>query len=248
MTARTVTLDIETSPNLADVWSIWNVNVSLSQLRATSEIIGVGYKWLGEPKTYFVSDFHDGHTTMLEHIHAVLSEADVVITYNGDSFDLKHLNRAFWLAGMAPPSPSKSVDLYKIVKRRFRFTSFKLDHVSQQLGIGKKVSHSGHDLWVRCMAGDATAWQKMAVYCKGDVRLTEKLYEKVKPWALNLPHQALFGPDSELACPRCGSTKLQKRGYKGVQFQTYQQYQCQACKGWLRGTEILGRAGGTRAL
>lgn len=248
MNARTVTLDIETSPNLADVWGLWNVNVGLSQLRATSEVMGVGYKWLGEPKVYFPSDYHTGHEAMLKEIWGVLDEADCVITYNGDSFDLKHLRRAFLLADMNPPSPVKSIDLLKIVRKNFRFSSNKLDHVAQQLGIGKKVSHSGHELWTKCMAGDERAWQKMRIYCMGDVRLTEKLYTKVEPWASSLPHQGLFSPNDELACPRCGSTRLQRRGQKAVQFQVYPQYQCQKCKGWLRGTEILDRAGGTRAL
>lgn len=247
MNARIVTLDIETSPNLAHVWSLWNVNVGLSQLQQTSEVLGVGYKWHGKSAVHFPSDFHTGHDEMLREVHAVLDEADIVVTYNGDSFDLKHLNRAFLLAGMAPPSPFKSVDLYKVVKRKFRFTSNKLDHVAQQLGIGKKVGHEGHALWVKCLAGDEVAWRRMRTYCMGDVRLTERLYDKLMAWS-NGPHAGLFTEAEGMVCPRCGSSKLHRRGNKAVMFQIYQQYQCLSCKGWLRGTEILGRAEGTRLL
>ena len=64
-----------------------------------------------------------GKKKMLKEIHAMLDEADVVVTFNGDKFDLKILNQEFLMAGLGPASPYKSVDLYKVVKRKFRFTS-----------------------------------------------------------------------------------------------------------------------------
>jgi hypothetical protein len=249
MTARILTLDIETSPALADVWKLWDNNVALNQLREVTHVIGVGYKWLGERQVHFTSDHAPGHAEMVREAWQVLDDCDVVVHFNGTTFDIPHLHREFLLAGLTPPSPFKQVDLLRVVKKNFRFLSNKLDHVSQQLGIGHKVHHSGHSLWVKCMAGDEAAWKKMETYCKGDVRLTEKLYERLLPWASTLPHQGLFVEDAdEPICPRCGSTKLQKRGTKAVQFQTYQQFNCGNCGGWLRGTEILGRAGSTRAL
>ena len=60
--------------------------------------------------------------------------------------------------------------------------SISLDHISQELGIGKKTSHQGFDLWQKCMADDVTAWKLMKKYNINDVKLTEELYEKVKPW------------------------------------------------------------------
>ncbi len=54
---------------------------------------------------------------------------------------------------MFPPAPFKEIDLLTVAKGRFRFVSNKLDYVAQQLGLGKKTEHSGHELWVQCMAG-----------------------------------------------------------------------------------------------
>ena len=81
--------------------------------------------------------------------HDLLSEADVVVHYNGDKFDLPHLNREFVESGLGPPAPYASIDLLKTVKRKFRFPSNKLDYVVQKLRLGAKVSTGGYDLSAR---------------------------------------------------------------------------------------------------
>ena len=49
-------------------------------------------------------------------IHQLMDEADVMVGWNSAAFDRKHLNREFLQAGMTPPSPSREVDLMKVVK------------------------------------------------------------------------------------------------------------------------------------
>lgn len=58
---KVLTLDIETSPNLAHVWSLWKQNVSLSQLMQSGQVICFAAKWHDKPKVTFHSDHHDGH-------------------------------------------------------------------------------------------------------------------------------------------------------------------------------------------
>jgi uncharacterized protein YprB with RNaseH-like and TPR domain len=175
-------LDIETSPALADVWKLWDNNVSLSQLREVTRVIAVGAKWKGAKKVTFVSDFHTGHLDMVCEIHEMWDAADVLVHYNGDSFDLKHLRREFLLADLNPPAPAQSVDLLKVVKKEFRFISNKLDHVAQQLGLGAKVAHEGHKLWIQCLQDDPKAWGRMKKYCVQDVNLTDSLHDRLAPW------------------------------------------------------------------
>ena len=189
---RILTLDIENSPNLAHVWSLFNQNVSLSQLQDTAKVISVAAKWYGDKEVLFFSDHHNGHTEMIHQIHRLVSEADLIVGYNSQGFDMKHLNREFILAGLNPPAPYKNVDLLQTVRKQFKFASGKLDHVSQQLGLGKKTSHAGHDLWVRCMKGEDAAWDKMRTYNKQDVVLTEKLYDRLRAWIPNHPHISMF--------------------------------------------------------
>lgn len=236
---KTLILDIETSPNVAHVWGLFKQNVSLSQLRETGQVLSFAAKWHGAPGVLFYSDFHDGHETMVRAAHGLLMEADAVVHYNGTTFDMPWLRREFILADLPPTSPVKNIDLLRVVQKQFRFTSNKLDHISQQLGFGAKVTHTGHDLWVRCLNGDEKAWALMRRYNIGDVRITEKVYDRLLPWIQGHPHKGLYDNATEEVCQRCGSNDLRKEGFAYTALGKFQQYQCRKCKGWMRAGKRL---------
>lgn len=166
-------------------------------------------------------------------IHKLLDEADAVCHFNGAKFDIPVLNKEFLIHGLNPPAPFKQIDLYQTCKRRFKFASNRLDFVSKVLGIGAKVEHKGMELWAGCMAGDATSWKTMEAYNKQDVRLTEKLYERLLPWIQNHPNAAVYGGEKR-CCPNCGSTKLQARGEQVTTTLVYTRLQCRSCGKWSR--------------
>lgn len=233
---KTLVVDIETSPALADVWRLWDENVSLAQLREASEVIAVGMKWTDQREVAFYSTFHDGKMQMLDAVHDALSAADAVIHYNGSTFDIPHLNREFLLGVYNPPAPFVEIDLLRTVKKRFRFMSNKLDHVCDQLGLGRKIKHEGHELWVKCLSGDPAAWERMRKYNIRDVVLTDKLYRKMLPWVVGHPSVPLHDDIPGDACPKCGSQKLQKRGYAMTAVGKFQRFQCQGCGAWSKAT------------
>ena len=111
MSPKILTLDCETSPNIADVWGLWQQNVSLNQLRESTRMISFAAKWLGKPRVEFYSEFHNGRVEMIHRAHEMCNEADVMIHYNGRTFDVPHLNREFIENGFAPPSPFQQIDL-----------------------------------------------------------------------------------------------------------------------------------------
>src|SRR6478752_6173831 len=102
---RILTIDIETSPNLAHVWQLWQQNVSLSQLQKAGEVMCFAAKWYGTEEVEYYSTFHDGKSEMLAEAYRLLEEADVVVHYNGVRFDIPHLNREFLEIGQTPPAP-----------------------------------------------------------------------------------------------------------------------------------------------
>jgi DNA polymerase elongation subunit (family B) len=228
-------LDIETSPNLAHVWGLWQQNVSINQLVNSTEVICFGARWYGQRKVHFSSVHHDGKAEMLKAIHELLDEADAVVGWNSAGFDMKHLRREFIENDMLPPSPSKDIDLMKVARQQFKFPSNKLDYVSQKLGVGKKVKHSGFELWINCMAGDEKSWREMKKYQIQDVNLLVDLYEKFLPWIKVHPTHVSEG----LSCTNCGSGNLHARGLARTSTSVYQRYQCQGCGKWLRGTKTL---------
>lgn len=240
-TLKVLTLDIETAPNLAHVWALWKQDIPPSMLVEVGGVIAFAAKWLGEKPVMFYSDFHDGHEAMIARAHQLIDEADVIIHYNGTSFDMKHLNREFLLAGLPPPSPVHEIDLFKVVKQRFRFVSNRLNSVVKELGIGQKATHTGFDLWKRCMAGDEKAWATMRRYNKRDVVITERLYLRVRPWVKTHPHVRVDDQGPRPTCGRCGSQRLQRRGVATTTLGTFQRFQCQSCGGWSRGGSAITR-------
>lgn len=175
-------LDIETTPIKAYVWGLWDQNVSIDQIIEPTEMLCFGARWLGSKKVIFKSVHHDGKQAMLDELHKLMDEADVLVGWNSAAFDHKHINREFLENGMQPPSPVKDLDLMSVTKANFQFPSNKLDYVAQRLGVGAKVKHSGFSLWIRCMEGDTKAWAEMKKYQVQDVNLLIDLYYELLPW------------------------------------------------------------------
>ena len=233
-------LDIETSPNTAHVWGLWQQNVSINQLMESSYVLCYAAKWLGEEDIYFDSVHQSKPKPMLKGIHGLLDEADAVIHYNGTKFDIPTLNKEFLLSKLLPPSPYKQIDLLRVVRSNFRFPSNKLDYVSQRLNLGSQHAHEGHSLWVKCMNGDKDAWKRMEEYNIQDVVLLESLYNELLPWIKNAPNRNLY--QDIAGCPTCGSSNLQKRGTAISTTGSYQRYQCKSCGSWSQGTKSIKKS------
>jgi len=227
-------LDIETAPNVAYVWGLFDQNIAHDQVEASSYILCWSAKWLGH-STMLHKSTKD--VDMLYTIHNLLDVADVVVHYNGAKFDIPTLNKEFVKAGMLPPSPYKQVDLLRICRQAFRFESNKLAAIVKALGLGQKMAHHGFELWVGCMKGDKQAWKVMKRYNQMDVTLLERLYHRLLPWIAKHPSTALG-----LACPKCGSTKTQRRGEQVALTRSYTRYQCQSCGGWFRSNKAVKAA------
>jgi len=230
-------LDIETAPNQAYVWGLWDQNVGLSQLISPSYTLCWAAKWYGEEEVFFDSIHRNNKETMLKNIWKLLDEADAVVHYNGIRFDIPILNAEFLVAKMPPPSPYKQIDLLRTVKSQLRLPSNKLDYVSKVLNIGQKVK-TDFDLWKDVMNNVPAAWKAMEVYNIQDVNLLEQAYDRLKPWIPHHPNVGLYQEDREV-CPKCGGKHIQKRGTYPTVASLYQRYRCSDCKTWFRGTHPL---------
>lgn len=238
-------LDIETSPNSAYVWGLWDQNVGLSQLIDSSETLCWSAKWYGSDEVLFQGINRTSRTRMVRAIHSLINRADIIVHYNGSRFDLPTLNKEFLLYGLPPPAPVKQIDLLRVVKKQFRFPSNKLDYVAQALKLGSKQPTT-FKLWVNCMNGDAEAWEVMEEYNKQDVLLLERLYERLKPWIKHPINRSLDPANDGLVCPACGSDKYQKRGFYFTASCKYQRYCCKDCSAWFRDTKSIAPRSGEK--
>ena len=232
MQNKILILDIETKPAQAYIWRAYGEqNIGVEQIIDAGAIICVGLKWLGERETLLYSEWEHGTVEMLRQVHLAMSEADAVITYNGDKFDLPKMQGEVLLVGLGPTPPVTSIDVVKAV-RKFGFFVNRLAFIGPFLGVGAKIKHEGFDLWVKVMEGNQPAQRRMARYCKQDVKLLEKLYLKVRPFINSHPH---MGNTKGHECGACGSNQVQSRGYRRTKAFRIQRLQCQTCGSWQDG-------------
>jgi len=245
---RILVFDIETAPMKQYIWSLWQKFNGLDMNISEWYCLSYAAKWMGEDHVYYEDlrgnvDSEDD-TEILKGIHALLCEADVVITQNGNSFDIKKLNARFLLQGFDKPTPFKKIDTLLIAKKEFGFTSNKLEWMTDKINKKyKKLKHgkfAGFELWKQCLAENTEAWEEMEMYNKYDVLSLEELYMAIRGWDSKHLNLNLFNEGEEMACNVCCSTDLTKNGFARTNLSKFQSYKCNNCgKPDLRGRDNL---------
>lgn len=238
MTAKIVYYDIETTPNIVYTWGAgWEEKVI--EVIQPWYMISFAYRWEGEPakNTQCViltpeEAIAGDDRRVVEALRDVLDEADIAVAHNGDRFDMKKFNARLVKHGLTPPQPYRTIDTLKVARGNFMFNSNKLDDLGEYLEVGRKVKHTGFELWKQCMAGDPKALDLMAKYNIGDITLLRDVYMKLRPFMKTHPNLALYGNVS--SCPKCGahSTHLRSRGYRYTNLTKKQTWFCTSCGGW----------------
>lgn len=228
---RIILYDLETSLQAVAVFQLAkNDWIAPENILTERYIICASWKVLGEDKVHSVATYDGDDRKVVETLHKVLSEADAVITHNGDSFDNKYVRTRILFHGLDPLPPITSIDTYKVAKNKFMFNSNKLDYLGKYLGVGQKIKTS-YGMWLDVLRGSREAVDKMVKYNKQDVILLEKVFNKLRPYIDSHINRELFGLEG---CPRCGSKKVQSRGFHRAISRVYRRFQCQACGGWFR--------------
>lgn len=230
---KILVLDVETKPSLVYSFQAYDANFSPEHVVSAGGLLCLAAKWLGEKEVFFFSEWTHSKTEMLNGIHALLDEADAVLTYNGDKFDLPILQGEFVANGFKPHAPVTSIDVLKTV-RKFKFFMSRLAFVGPLLKVGDKIKHEGFDLWKSVMAGDPKAQAKMEKYNVQDVHLLEKLYNRVRPFIRNHPHLG----ETKSECGACGSNHVQFRGWRRTKAFKIRRTQCQDCGSWSDGAKV----------
>lgn len=226
--------DIETRPAKSYHWRMFKENISVEQLIEPSSILCVGMKWFGESTVEVVSVWDMSEEEMLRYVHSKIMEADAVVGKNSIKFDLPHLKTWFLKYDLDPLPALTHVDLEKVARWNFKFQSNKLEYIVEFLELGHKMDTNGFKLWKEVMEGDERAQAKMKRYCARDVRITDKLYRRMRGWISD--HPALRSIGSE-ACPACGGRKTKKDGVRYTKCYHIQRHKClnPKCRSWFSG-------------
>lgn len=240
---KIVTLDIETAPLESYHWGLWDQNIGLEQINTEWTILSFSAKWLGKPRVHYYDTGGRGKSKvrddydLLKRLWDILNTADIVVAQNGQAFDIKKINSRLLMMGFRPYSPIKIIDTMLVAKKHFAFTSNKLKWMSKHLTVTEKSEHKkfpGFELWLECLKDNPEAWAEMRKYNCIDTRATEELYLKVRPWIEGHPNVAAYAEHEDMACPKCGSTHLRRKGTALTQYGRYNRYQCVECGGWSR--------------
>lgn len=239
---RIALFDIETSPNLSWIWGHYEQNAIETEV--PWHLLSFAYKWLGEKrtKTHALPDYpafkkdREDDKDLAKELWRVLDEADIVVAHNGDKFDIKKTYTRFLIHGIKPPAPFKSIDTLKLARKHFGFNSNRLNDLGKALGIGRKLPNTGFTLWKACMEGDPKAWKLMRRYNARDVELLERFYLRIRPYATGHPNLNVYTDRKD--CTKCGSHRLQRRGFEILKSRKRQKYQCLDCGGWSSGEMV----------
>lgn len=220
--------DIEVSPNISYTWETYETNVI--EFVHEWQLLTIAYQWLDSNKVHVIGncDYTSGtDKEIVEKLWQLFDEADIIIGHNINSFDIKKANARFIHYGLNSPSHYRTVDTMRVYKRYFKDNRNGLDYIAQKHKLGKKLGHTGFEMWKGCMAGDKKAWDLMKKYNKQDVVVTTALYKFLLPWIDNHPNVATILHTN--GCPNCGSENFRSDGIRYANGAQYRRLQCLNC-------------------
>lgn len=206
-------LDIETSPNTVYSWRVGRkIHLDPDNIIEERCIVCVCWKFAGSNKVNSVSwNGRGDNRKIIATILPVLNSADEIVMHNGANFDLPWIKTMALLYGV-PTNPSyKVVDTCVFARKNLYLNSSKLDYLGKFLGVGAKI-HTDFSLWKGVMAGDPKALKRMIEYCKQDVVLLEKVYEKLSICMPASTHTGVLSGGGKWTCPHCGGYNVVKHG------------------------------------
>ncbi|OMC55402.1 hypothetical protein A5747_13495 [Mycobacterium sp. IS-836] len=256
MTAKILTVDIETQRGIAGVFDRFSNYIHEDRILVPTRILCFAAKWRGEDKTIFKAawdedeNYHvipEQYEAMLQVAFDLLDEADFVVTFNGDVFDLQWFQAEFRRLWGRRPAPYRSIDLKKISKKNFSrgLMSQSLNWSARHVLHDEKVKHGGTDLWDDIRYGNRAtrraAQRTMKQYNIHDVKITEDLFENDLPWiGENFALYEDTAGDGEIRCTQCSrpESEMQRRGYQYTTSYKYPRYLC-PCGKWNKGRRML---------
>lgn len=244
--------DIETSYNVGAYFG-GKYKVNINKILRHWHLLCFAYRWYGQDEMGLVSQRQDPNyvpgTENDKHVavrlHRLMTEADIVIAHYGDRFDIPKANSRFLFNGLGPPSPFQSIDTKSESSRHLGEASNSLADLTEHYGLDTKLTHSGFDLWVRCVAGEPAAWDEMEAYNMQDVEALTSWYETIRPFIghngkKKHPNLGHFVRKDGAVCPNCMSERLIVRGWTPHRTQHYEYptMQCKDCGRYSRQTGV----------
>ena len=261
---KALTIDIERLPGQVSVQHrgftidgpVWDLNalkhVIGRRIHADDVIewprtICAAARWYGEEDVMFAAEWEvGGYDAFMRQVWSWVDEADILIGHNMAAFDSKHLMSGWAEMGLPAPSPFKVIDTLKIARGSLNMESNTLDSLAKRLGVESKSDKYDVRVAQAAVNGDREAQARIEDYNRGDIVASEALFDRLRPYARNIPHLGMW-TDDELACPSCGSTMTATGKTVHANVQRYEHLHCDNCGSHARGTTTLKSPTRTRS-
>ena len=261
---KAATLDIERIPGQHTTWHrgqtitgpFWDLNeikgwtgkrIHADDVSEWPRTICAAWKWYDREGVEFAAEWQvGGYDGFMRAVWDVFNEADLIIGHNADRFDARHLMGGWAEMGLPAPSPYKVIDTLKIARGTFAYESNTLDALNKRLGIDAKTDKYDSRVAKAAVAGDKEAQDRIRFYNMGDIAASEALFDRLRPYARNIPHLGMWS-DDEMACPSCGSTMTATGKTVHANVQRYEHLHCPNCGAHARGTTTLKSPTRTRS-
>lgn len=209
------------------------------------------WKWLHEKTIHVVKITDDkkwskknfrNDEIVAKKLHALMTEADVIVAHNGDNFDIKHANTLFRKHGLGPIPQQKSVDTLKVARKYFSFPGNSLDSLAKRFGSKGKNRKPN---WYKMTDGDEKEIDIAARYCKNDVKELEIIFKEMRPYIQNYP-AVKQNPKQPMeiryvgdSCHKCGKGVFKSNGKILRAGARHKRLQCNCCGAWSAGEKII---------
>lgn len=222
--------DIETSPNIGFFWQAgYKKAIPYESIIQERAIICICYKWESEKKVHSLTWDKGCDKKLIEEFNKVLLLADETVAHNGDNFDIKFLYSRLLYHNFVPTYHFNPIDTLKIARQKFRFNSNRLDYLGQYLFGQGKISTS-FSLWKDIVLGNCDkAMNKMVRYCKRDVVLLQKVYNKLSDFTEHKTHVGVLNGLDAWTCPKCGSASVHRIGSRVTKMGRKYRMRCNDC-------------------
>lgn len=239
MSARVLTFDVERLPMRTKDLPVWDMK-GLQYRRLVPDDIArwdrtvcLAYRWKGERRIGFIAEWlPGGRDEFLRRAHELIDEADLLVGHNSKGFDYPHLLGDFTMAGLSRPSPVKHFDTLLTARSNANWPANHLDTLDKRFGNHGKTDKYRVEMAEAAVDGDERQQRLIERYNKGDIRATDRVAKVLLPHATGF-NLGLYEDDPTApVCPRCQSSRLQRRGYLVKQALRYPRFQCQSCGGW----------------
>lgn len=241
---RILILDVERLPGICtqywwDRGDLKNRYIHYETIERQPRTTIVCAKWYDSPDVIELAEWDQGgRKKFLRKVHALMSEADIIVGHNIDNADIPWLAGDLHIeAGLPPLPPIKTVDTLKVLRRQFKSGApFKsLDAFCQIVGIPAKSDRYDRAAMERAVGKKSIPdRERLVAYCVGDVLATQGLYDFLRPYITNHPALFVDGKDKMTVCHRCGhDTEPIPRRYV-ANVLTYSMRRCTNCSGYSR--------------